>query len=110
MMSLTTPHGVVRSLRPPTSRQYAVLKFIHEHLRIHATPPTLREIGRHMGISSTNGVNDHIVALERKGLVIRQELQARTVRLTVEGLRALGEIPSYVPPTRGCCGECGRPL
>jgi repressor LexA len=43
-------------------------------------PPTLREIGEHMGIRSTNGVNDHLKALERKGYLVREELKSRALR------------------------------
>ncbi len=43
-------------------------------------PPTLREIGGHMGIRSTNGVNDHLEALTRKGYLVREELKSRALR------------------------------
>ena len=48
-----------------THRQAEVLDFI-ERMPI---PPTLREIGAELGIASTNGVNDHLRALERKGRI-----------------------------------------
>src|SRR5205823_12275201 len=43
-------------------------------------PPTLREIGEHMGIRSTNGVNDHLKALEKKGYLEREDLKSRALR------------------------------
>jgi len=43
-------------------------------------PPTLREIGAHMGIRSTNGVNDHLRALERKGYLTREDMKSRALR------------------------------
>lgn len=54
-----------------TQRQQKVLDFIRSHFLAHGHPPTLREIGAYMGISSTNGVSDHLKALERKGMLIR---------------------------------------
>ena len=54
-----------------TQRQRMVLDFIVRHSNVFGYPPTLREIGRHMGIRSTNGVNDHLMALERKGYIRR---------------------------------------
>jgi repressor LexA len=63
-----------------TERQAQALKYITDCLSIRGYPPTLREIGEHMGIKSTNGVNDHLKALERKGYLIREELKSRALR------------------------------
>ena len=41
-----------------TSRQREILDFITCSIQDNGYPPTIREIGRHMGIRSTNGVND----------------------------------------------------
>jgi repressor LexA len=64
-----------------TKRQEQTLDFIRQSICERGYPPTLREIGDHMGIRSTNGVNDHLVALERKGYVKREDLKSRTLRL-----------------------------
>lgn len=45
--------------------------FIRQHSYLNGYPPTLREIGAHMGIRSNNGVDCHLRALERRGLVRR---------------------------------------
>jgi repressor LexA len=63
-----------------TDRQRQALDYITECLDLRGYPPTLREIGEHMGIRSTNGVNDHLKALERKGYLIREELKSRALR------------------------------
>lgn len=52
---------------PLTDRQSAVLRFIAEHIAEHARTPTMRTIGEALGIRSTNGVSDHLIALRRKG-------------------------------------------
>jgi repressor LexA len=65
-----------------TERQRAVLVFIHSSIEERGYPPTLREIGNHLGIRSTNGVNDHLRALERKGYLTREDMKSRTLRLT----------------------------
>ncbi len=68
-------------MRPAlTQRQRQALQFITDCLSDRGYPPTLREIGSHMGIRSTNGVNDHLKALERKGYLIREELKSRALR------------------------------
>lgn len=64
-----------------TIRQTMVLDFVRRHLEEHGYPPTLREIGKHMGIRSTNGVNDHLRALERKGYLRRADLLSRGIRI-----------------------------
>src|SRR5438046_3004448 len=63
-----------------TDRQKAVLAFISRSIERHGYPPTLREIGEHMGIRSTNGVNDHLKALEKKGYLEREDLKSRALR------------------------------
>ncbi len=66
--------------QPLTARQREALDYITYCLDERGYPPTLREIGEHMGIRSTNGVNDHLKALERKGYLIREELKSRALR------------------------------
>jgi repressor LexA len=63
-----------------TLRQQQALDYIATCLDQRGYPPTLREIGEHMGIRSTNGVNDHLKALERKGYLVREELKSRALR------------------------------
>lgn len=63
-----------------TSRQQEILEFISSSIRDRGYPPTIREIGKHMGIRSTNGVNDHLKALERKGHLTRDDLKSRAMR------------------------------
>lgn len=68
-------------MRPDlTDRQRQALDYITDCLNARGYPPTLREIGEHMGIRSTNGVNDHLKALERKGYLVREELKSRALR------------------------------
>lgn len=66
--------------QPLTARQREALDYITYCLDERGYPPTLREIGEHMGIRSTNGVNDHLKALERKGYLVREELKSRALR------------------------------
>src|SRR6476660_9215710 len=68
------PQGVL------TDRQREILDFITRSIRERGYPPTLREIGTHFGIRSTNGVNDHLRALEKKGYLQREDLKSRELR------------------------------
>lgn len=67
-------------LPPLTQRQQAVLAFIIECVDTEGYPPTIREIGNHMGIRSTNGVNDHLKAIERKGYLDREDGKSRALK------------------------------
>jgi repressor LexA len=63
-----------------TERQQQILDFITGSINERGFPPTLREIGEHFGIKSTNGVNDHLKALEKKGHLRREDLKSRAMR------------------------------
>jgi repressor LexA len=63
-----------------TDRQREILDFITRSITSSGYPPTLREIGTHFGIRSTNGVNDHLRALEKKGYLQREDLKSRALR------------------------------
>lgn len=62
-MSSRTPR------RTPSPRQARVLEFICEQLDTFDRSPTIREIAEHIDVTSTNGVNDHLTALVKKGYV-----------------------------------------
>lgn len=63
-----------------TQRQREILDFISASIAERGFPPTLREIGEHFSIRSTNGVNDHLKALEKKGHLRREDLKSRAMR------------------------------
>lgn len=63
-----------------TARQREILDYITASIDERGYPPTIREIGKKMGIRSTNGVNDHLKALERKGYLRRDDLKSRAMR------------------------------
>lgn len=63
-----------------TQRQREILDFISASIVERGFPPTLREIGEHFNIKSTNGVNDHLKALEKKGHLRREDLKSRAMR------------------------------
>jgi repressor LexA len=75
-----------------TQRQQMVLDFIRQSIHDRGYPPTLREIGARMGIRSTNGVNDHLRALERKGYLTREDMKSRALRPTNLGSQSLAEV------------------
>lgn len=71
-----------------TKRQEQTLDFIRKSILERGYPPTLREIGEYMGIRSTNGVNDHLRALERKGYLRREDMKSRALKLMEDSVPA----------------------
>lgn len=77
-----------------TDRQAEVLGHIKRLIEANGYAPTIRELATCLGITSTNGVETHLVELERKGLITRTPGRSRSLKLasterTVDGLRAL---------------------
>lgn len=84
-----------------TDRQLEVLRFIARQIEENGYPPTIREIGEALEIRSTNGVNDHLKALERKGFLTRDPVKSRALIPTSAAREALGgesSAPSNVVP------------
>jgi repressor LexA len=75
-----------------SDRQKRIMAFIGEYLEIHNYPPTIREIGQAVGISSTSVVKYNLERLEEKGLIERSEEVSRGLKLK--------DGPSLVPPRR----------
>jgi len=94
-----------------TDRQQRVLHFIEVQIKKNGYPPTIREIGRHLGIKSTNGVNDHLNALQRKGYIKRQDHKSRTLAVVKakddgEGSRLPGlDLPSGALGLEGAAND-----
>ncbi len=68
--------------RELTEKQRMILNFIREYIYIHNAPPTIREIGNHFNILSTNGVRCHLTALENKGYIKRIRYRSRGIELS----------------------------
>ena len=86
-----------------TDRQLEVLRFIARQIEDCGYPPTIREIGEALDIRSTNGVNDHLKALERKGYLTRDPVKSRALIPTPLARDALGggaRASNVVPFTR----------
>jgi len=73
-----------------TDRQLEVLRFIARQIDDAGYPPTIREISEGLDIRSTNGVNDHLKALERKGYLTRDPVKSRALIPTSAAREVLG--------------------
>ena len=62
-------------------RQQQVLDFIRTFCADKGWPPTRAEIAAHFGWKSANAANDHILTLERKGVLEVRDGQSRGLRV-----------------------------
>ena len=69
-----------------SERQARILDYIREVTRVRNYPPSVREIGEAVGLSSSSTVHNHLNQLERRGLIRRDPSKSRTVQL-VESLQ-----------------------
>jgi len=74
-----------------TDRQQAILEFIRDFSSKTRYPPTIREIGRSVGISSTSVVNYNLNVLEKQGLIARDKTISRGIKLVDDTLAPLVE-------------------
>ena len=92
-------------------RQSEILDFIVAAIDQTGVCPSYREIGGALGIGSTNGVSDHIKALERKGYVERVGGRgaSRSIRLTSKATGTLSDESVASVPLIGRVAA-GQPL
>lgn len=76
-----------------TDRQESILDYIREGINGRGHCPTIREIGAYFGITSTNGVRQHIEALIKKGYLTKRDHIARGMELTVARSAGSGLLP-----------------
>lgn len=62
-------------------RQTAVLEFIKKELHKRGYPPSIREIGKAVGLQSSSTVHGHLLRLEEKGYIRRDPLKPRTIEV-----------------------------
>jgi repressor LexA len=77
-------------MRKLSDRQNRILEFVQEYTNDHGYPPSIREIGQAVGISSTSVVDYNLRALERGGMILRDREVSR-------GLRTVGQATATRP-------------
>jgi len=88
-----------------TARQKAIYDFLLKTIREKGFAPSIPEIGRQFKIASTNGVSDHLKALEKKGYIRRVGKRAievvnalgKTVLSATRDVPVLGRVPAGKP-------------
>jgi repressor LexA len=79
------PAGTARGARGLTTRQEAVLDAIGAWTAEHGYPPSLRDIGRSVGLASTSSVSHQVHTLERLGYLHKDPHRPRSYALTRSG-------------------------
>jgi repressor LexA len=67
-----------------TERQTKILDYIRYVTKVRNYPPSVREIGEAVGLSSSSTVHNHLNQLERRGLIKRDPSKSRTVQLVAD--------------------------
>ncbi|MFM8302998.1 MAG: transcriptional repressor LexA [Actinomycetota bacterium] len=68
-----------------TPRQRQVLEFIDAQVRDRGYPPSVREIGEAVGLSSSSTVHAHLAALQEKGFLRRDPTKPRAIEVCFDG-------------------------
>lgn len=74
-----------------TKRQEEILNYIKSFMVSHGYPPTVREIGKDLGLSSPATIHTHLNNLAKKGFIKKEETKNRAIELLVENEYAVKE-------------------
>ncbi|EDS77939.1 LexA repressor [Clostridium botulinum C str. Eklund] len=72
--------------RSSEDKQIEIYEFIKEQIIEKGYPPSVREICKGVGLSSTSSVHGHLSKLERKGLIRRDSTKPRTIEILKESI------------------------
>jgi len=79
-----------------TKRQQEIFDFIRKHSAKYGYPPTVRDIGKAVGLASSSTVHAHLANLEKIGLLRRDPSKPRAIELldraagaAMEGMRGI---------------------
>jgi repressor LexA len=88
----------------PTGRRAQILDFIGRYAERHGYPPTVREIGEGVGLSSPSTVHAHLAKLEAAGMLSRDATKPRAMQVAADAppprpnaLPLLGAVAAGVP-------------
>jgi repressor LexA len=73
-------------------RRVEILRYLARRASMEGPPPSVREIGAAVGLSSSQTVHHHLGRLEEEGYVMRMGRGARTLGLTGKGWEAAGHM------------------
>ena len=92
-----------------TKRQQEIFDFIKRYSAKYGYPPTVRDIGKAVGLASSSTVHAHLANLERIGLLRRDPTKPRAIELLD---RAAAGVQAFVKPGLPLVGQvaAGQPV
>ena len=84
-----------------TKRQEEILNYIKKYIVSHGYPPTVREIGADLGVSSPATIHTHLSNLESKGFIKKEETKNRAIELLVDNEYEIKQESSIEVPLLG---------
>jgi repressor LexA len=89
-----------------TKRQQEIFDFVKQYVSEHGYPPTVRDIGKAIGLTSSSTVHAHLANLEKLGLLRRDPTKPRAIEVlkdkarqvvTPPGLPVIGQVAAGQP-------------
>jgi repressor LexA len=71
-----------------TKRQQEIFEYVKRHGAEHGYPPTVRDIGKAIGLTSSSTVHAHLANLEKLGLLRRDPTKPRAIEVLVDKARS----------------------
>jgi repressor LexA len=92
-----------------TKRQQEIFDFIKKYSALNGYPPTVRDIGKAVGLASSSTVHAHLANLEKVGLLRRDPTKPRAIELLD---RAAAGVRNFVRPGLPLIGQvaAGQPV
>ena len=96
------------NLEPLNKRQQMILDYIQDYCKTHGYPPSIRDIGKAVGLKSSSTVHMYLVQLEEKGYIRRDPARPRAIivikdeteidlELRVRQIPVLGKVAAGTP-------------
>ncbi len=79
-----------------TKRQREIFDYVKQYGAEHGYPPTVRDIGKAIGLTSSSTVHAHLANLEKLGLLRRDPTKPRAIEVLVDRAKA-AVVPSGLP-------------
>jgi repressor LexA len=80
-----------------TKRQQEIFEFIKRYSSEHGYPPTVRDIGKAIGLTSSSTVHAHLANLEKLGLLRRDPTKPRALEMLGQAAKKVVPGPSGLP-------------
>jgi repressor LexA len=90
-----------------TKRQQEIFEFIKKYSAKHGYPPTVRDIGKAVGLASSSTVHAHLANLEKVGLLRRDPSKPRAIEMLDKAAGAAGGV---VDAVKSVVAPSGLPL